>query len=212
MLALPLQTCDSAGEGNLLITVWCLFVFLFWLVGWFFTGHKGWLAFVPLPQGNLVDMESYTAGKSQIREFSKCAAPEKQSSPWDVFRHERSYTISDVKMSPTGFRGNALVYKSDYLTHWSYFWFKLIVTAGELGPTSTVLASLRKRRTGEICSLNVRGRTSLGHEYTHQESWSWVSKWPSFTYSFSLPWLPCLSGWESDIDPFLESDVTSSKY
>lgn len=64
-----------------------------------------------------MDMESYTAGKSRIREFSKCAAPEKQSSPWDVFRHERSYTISDVKMSPTGFRGNALVCKSENLTH-----------------------------------------------------------------------------------------------
>lgn len=65
--ALHLQTCDSPGGGNISITVWCLLGFLFafvYLVGWVFTGDKGWVAFVPLTRCNLVDMESYTAGKS----------------------------------------------------------------------------------------------------------------------------------------------------
>lgn len=64
-----------------------------------------------------MDMQSYTARKSPIREVSKCAIPEKQSSQWEVFSHESGYTISDLKMSPTSFRGNTPVYKSENLTH-----------------------------------------------------------------------------------------------
>lgn len=93
--------------------------------------------------------------------------PEKQSSQWHVFRHESIYTISDLKMSLASFRGNALIYKSENLTHRSYLWFKFGVTAGELDPASTVLTSLRKRGICETYSLNVRGNTSLGHECTH---------------------------------------------
>lgn len=162
----PLQTWDSPGEGNLLITVRCLFVCLSVCL-FVFTRDKGWQAFVPLPQGNLADMESYTGETSWIKGVSKCATPEKQRSQWHGFRHESIYTISGLKMSPAGFRGNALIYKIENLTHQSYFWFKLSVTAGELDPTSTVLASLRKRGICETCSLNVRGNTSLDHECTH---------------------------------------------
>lgn len=37
------------------------------------------MAFVPLSRCNLADMESYTAGKSWIREGSKCVTLEKES-------------------------------------------------------------------------------------------------------------------------------------
>lgn len=93
-------------------TVQCLFGFL--CICLLETGVD---PFVPLPQGNLVDMEGCTAGKRRIRGISKCATLEKQSSQWDVFRHKSKYTISDLKMSPIGFRGNTLVCKSEKLTH-----------------------------------------------------------------------------------------------
>lgn len=58
-------------------------------------------------------IESYMAETSWMKEVNKGATEEEERSQWAVFRHERSYTISDLKLIPTGVKGNTLIYKTE---------------------------------------------------------------------------------------------------
>lgn len=53
------------------------------------------------------------AETSWMKEVNKGATEEEERSQWGVFRHERSYTISDLKLIPTGVKGNTLIYKTE---------------------------------------------------------------------------------------------------
>jgi len=60
-----------------------------------------------------VGIESYMAETSWMKEVNKGATEEEERSQWGVFRHQSSYTISDLKLILTGVKGNTLIYKTE---------------------------------------------------------------------------------------------------
>lgn len=190
MLALPCRRV-TPREGNLLITVGCLVRLVPWFIVCLFTEDKGWLAFDSPPQGNLADMGGSTAGKSWIREVSKCATLERKSSQWDVLRHESHFK---PKNEPCWFEENTRVYESENLPHWSYFWFKLSVTAEEFSPTGTVLRVRGKGKLGKFVAWMCEA-VPVWAMGTHTGKAGPGSKWPpSPTVSLCLSFPTCQGG------------------